>query len=69
MSNVMMQNQTNQRSRPVVRRRSVTPNEILDKVAEKLDMEATTELPSAIVARFLTGMSMVCFPKPRSCPT
>ena len=69
MNKVTMQNHTNHRNGPVVRRRRVTPNDILDNVAAKLEMDATTELPRAIVARFSTGMSMVCFPKPRSCPT
>lgn len=64
-----MRNHTNNRSGPVVRRRSVTPNDILESVAAKDEMEATIELPRAIVARFSTGMSLVCFPKPRSCPT
>lgn len=69
MNNVTMQNHTNHRRGPVVRRSRVTPNEIFDSVAAKDEMDATTELPRAIVARFSTGMSMVCFPKPSSCPT
>lgn len=68
MNRVTIQNHTNHRRGPVVSRRRVTPNEILDRVADKLEIEATTELPSAIVARFSTGMSMVRFPNPSSCP-
>lgn len=45
------------------------PKDIFDNVDAKQDIDATTELPSAMVARFSTGMSAVCFPKPRSWPT
>lgn len=65
---VIMQNHTNHRRRSVVRRRSVTPNEILEKVEAKQEMDAPTEVPNAIVNRFSTGMSTVRFPKPRDWP-
>jgi hypothetical protein len=45
------------------------PKEILDSVDETQEIEATTETPSAIVAWFSTGMSIVRFPKPSCCPT
>jgi hypothetical protein len=47
----------------------VTPKEILDRVDAKQDIEATMEDPRAMVANLSTGMSIVRFPKPMSCPT
>lgn len=64
-----MQNHTNQRSDPVVSRRRLTPNEILEKVDAKQDIEAPTEMPTAIIGRFSTGMSAMCLPKPKCWPT
>jgi hypothetical protein len=66
MKRVMMQNQTDHRVFPDVRRRRVTPNEILERVDAKQEIEATTELPRAIVAKFSWGMSFVNLPNPIS---
>lgn len=68
-NSVTMQNHTNHRNPPSVNRSKVMPNEIFDSVDAKHDIDATTELPSAMVARFSTGMSAVCLPNPRSWPT
>jgi hypothetical protein len=66
---VTMQNHTNHRSEPAVRRRSVSPKDILDNVDAKQDIDATTETPRAMVGWFAKGMSIVRLPKPRWTPT
>jgi hypothetical protein len=63
-----MQNQTKARSAPLVRRRSVMPNEILESVDAKQESDATAVTPRAIVGRLGAGTSRVRLPKPRWTP-
>lgn len=68
INSVMMQNHTNHRVGPLVSRSSVTPNEIFERVEAKHDIDAPIEVQRTMVARFCTGMSKVCLPKPKDWP-
>ena len=68
MRRVTMQNQMKPRVYEDVRRRRVTPKEILEKVDAKQDIEAPMEVIREMVARFAGSMLMVCLPNPRFSP-